>query len=140
MSAPAIKNVVVVGASGNVGRSTLKALSEDGFQVTGLSRHPPVDSIPADVEFINSDYSASSFLTAFKGQDAVISTLSSTGPGALDLHKSLIDAAIAAGVKTFIPSEYGVDTLDRSSPDFIPFLAEKIAILNYLRECQNQLL
>ncbi|KAH8767445.1 hypothetical protein F5883DRAFT_671003 [Diaporthe sp. PMI_573] len=139
MSASAIKNVVVVGASGNVGKSTLKALSEDGFQVTGLSRHSPLDTIPAGVKFITSDYSVSSFLDAFKGQDAVVSALSSTDPAALELQKSLIDAAIAAGVKIFIPSEYGVDTTDRSSPNFIPFLAGKIDILDYLRERQDKI-
>lgn len=139
MSVSAIKNVVVVGASGNVGKSTLKALSEEGFQVTGLSRHFPENSVPAGVKFINSDYSAPSLLNAFKGQDAVISTVSSTNPGALDLQKSLIDTAIAAGVKIFVPSEYGVDTSDRSSPKFIPFLEGKIAILDYLRERQDNI-
>lgn len=139
MSVSAIKNVVVVGASGNVGKSTLKALSEEGFQVTGLSRHFPENSVPAGVKFINSDYSAASLLNVFKGQDAVISTVSSTNPGALDLQKSLIDTAIAAGVKIFVPSEYGVDTSDRSSPNFIPFLGGKIAILDYLRERQDKI-
>lgn len=139
MSTSAIKNVLVVGASGNVGKSTLKALSEDGFQVTGLSRKSPVDSVPAGVKFINTDYSAASLLNAFKGQDAVISALSSTLPGSLELQKSLIDAAIEAGVGIFVPSEYGVDTSDRSSPNFIPFLAEKIAILDYLRDRQDKI-
>lgn len=139
MSVSAIKNVVVVGASGNVGKSTLKALSEEGFQVTGLSRHFPETGVPAGVKFINSDYSAASLLNAFKGQDAVISTVSSTNPGALDLQKSLIDNAIAAGVKIFVPSEYGVDTSDRSSPNFIPFLEGKIAILDFLRERQDNI-
>jgi len=139
MSASAIKNVLVVGASGNVGKSTLKALSEDGFQVIGLSRHLPENSVPAGVEFITSDYSAASLLEAFKGQDAVISTVSSTQPGALDLQKSLIDTAIAAGVKIFVPSEFGVDTSDRSSPEFIPFLEGKIAILDYLGERRDKI-
>lgn len=139
MSALAIKNVLVVGASGNVGKATVKALSEAEFQVTGLSRQSLVDGAPAGVKLINTDYSASSLLDAFKGQDAVISTLSSTVPGSLDLQKSLIDAAIAAGVGIFVPSEYGVDTSDRAAPNFIPFLAEKIAVLDYLRERQDKI-
>lgn len=139
MSGSTIKNVAVVGARGNVGKSTAKVLSEHGFQVTGLSRSTSDDSVPAGVSFITSDYSAASFLEAFKGQDAVISTLSSTGPGALDLQKTVIDAAIAAGVKIFFSSEFGVDTSDRSSPDFIPFLAGKIEILDYLRERQDKI-
>lgn len=137
MSASAIKNVLVVGASGNVGKSTLKALSEAGFQVTGLSRQSPIDGVPTGVKLVNTDYSDSSLREAFKGQNAVISTLSSTVPGSLDLQKSLIDASIEAGVAIFVPSEYGVDTSDRAAPSFIPFLAEKIAILDYLKERQD---
>lgn len=139
MSTSAIKNVLIVGASGNVGKSTLKALSEAGFQVTGLSRQTPTDSVPTGVKLVKSDYSASSLREAFKGQNAVISTLSSTVPGSLDLQKSLIDAAIAAGVAIFVPSEYGVDTSDRAAPNFIPFLAEKITILDYLKERQDKI-
>lgn len=139
MPASEIKNVLVVGASGNVGKSTLKALSEDGFQVTGLSRSLAADGVPAGVKCINSDYSAASLVDALQGQDAVVSTVSSTEPGALELQQALIDAAIAAGVKTFLPSEYGVDTSEPSSPDFIPFLAGKIAILDYLRERQDKI-
>ncbi|KAK7720309.1 hypothetical protein SLS63_009856 [Diaporthe eres] len=139
MSAPSIKNVLVVGASGNVGKSTLKALSAAGFQVTGLSRQSPVDNIPTGVKLVNTDYSASSLREAFKGQDAVISTVSSTVPGSLDLQKSLIDAAIEARVAIFVPSEYGVDTSDRAAPNFIPFLAEKIATLDYLKERQDKI-
>ncbi|KAG8158313.1 hypothetical protein KVR01_012074 [Diaporthe batatas] len=139
MSASAIKNVAVVGARGNVGRSTVKVLSENGFQVTGLGRSSPGHNIPTGVSFITSDYSAASFLEAFKGQDAVISTLSSTGPGALDLQKTVIDAAIASGVKMFFSSEFGVDTSDPSSPDFIPFLGGKIEILDYLKERQDKI-
>lgn len=139
MSASAIKNVVVVGASGNVGKSTLKALSDAGFQVTGLSRQSSIDSVPTGVKLVNTDYAASSLREAFKGQDAVISTLSSTVPGSLGLQKSLIDAAIAAGVGIFVPSEYGVDTSDRAAPNFIPFLAEKIAILDYLKGRQDKI-
>lgn len=91
------------------------------------------------MKLVKSDYSASSLREAFKGQNAVISTLSSTVPGSLDLQKSLIDAAIAAGVAIFVPSEYGVDTSDRAAPNFIPFLAEKIAILDYLKERQDKI-
>ena len=51
--------------------------------------------------------SAKSLKAAFQGQDAVISLVGGTALG--DQNK-LIDAAIAAGVKRFLPSEYGSDT------------------------------
>ena len=139
MASSAIKNVLVVGVTGNVGKSTVKALLEEQFQVTGLSRQPSAAGLPASVKYIQTDYSQSSLLAAFKGQDAVISTVSSVVPGALELQKTLINAAVAAGVKIFVPSEYGVDTSNRSAPDYIPFLAGKIAVADYLKEQQDKI-
>jgi hypothetical protein len=44
---------------------------------------------------------------AFKGQDAVVSVIATAG--IRDQHK-IVDAAVKAGVKRFIPSEYGINT------------------------------
>ncbi len=54
------------------------------------------------------DYSShSSILEAFKGQDAVVSTIATA---ALGQQQAIVDAAVKAGVKRFIPSEFGMDT------------------------------
>ena len=54
------------------------------------------------------DYESSDSLSeAFKGQDAVVSVIASAG--VREQHK-VVDAALKAGVKRFIPSEYGIDT------------------------------
>jgi len=56
------------------------------------------------------DYaSPSSLQTALKGIDVVISTLGGQGPS-MAAQQSLADAAKAAEVKLFIPSEFGGDT------------------------------
>ncbi|KZO93426.1 NAD-binding protein [Calocera viscosa TUFC12733] len=58
------------------------------------------------------DYdSPSSLQSALQGIDAVISTL---GGAALAVQEPLGDAAKAAGVKLFVPSEYGGDTTGRT--------------------------
>ncbi|KAI8161154.1 Isoflavone reductase-like protein IRL [Colletotrichum sp. SAR 10_65] len=140
MNSTSIRKVLVIGASGNVGTSAIKALLEDGFQVTGLTRETSVASLPEGVTHLESDFSEASLANVFKGQDAIVSTLSSISPaGALASQNSLIDAAIAAGVKVFIPSEYGVDTSDPSAPDIIPFLTDKIDTLNYLKKNQDKI-
>ncbi|KAH0423112.1 hypothetical protein CcaCcLH18_12397 [Colletotrichum camelliae] len=140
MNSTSIRKVLVIGASGNVGSSAIKALLEDGFQVTGLTRETSVASLPQGVAHLKSDFSEASLANIFEGQDAVVSTLSSISPaGALASQNSLIDAAIAAGVKVFIPSEYGVDTADSSAPEIIPFLADKIETLNYLKKKQDKI-
>lgn len=135
-----IKKVVVVGASGNVGKSAVKALLESHFEVTGLTRQTSSATLPTGVRHLRTDMSASSLAAAFAGQDAVVSTLSSITPdGDLALQTSFIDAAIAAGVKLFIPSEYGVDTSDRAAPKYLPFLSDKLATLDYLRSKEAEI-
>jgi len=54
----------------------------------------------------------SSIVAAFKGIDVVISTL---GVGVVDQQDVLARAAKAAGVKLFVPSEYGVTTENATS-------------------------
>ncbi|KAI8180830.1 Isoflavone reductase-like protein IRL [Colletotrichum sp. SAR 10_86] len=140
MNSTSIRKVLVIGASGNVGTSAIKALLEDGFQVTGLTRETSIASLPEGVTHVKSDFSEASLSNVVKGQDAVVSTLSSISPAdALASQNSLIDAAIAAGVKVFIPSEYGVDTSDPSAPEIIPFLTDKIATLDYLKKNQDKI-
>lgn len=51
--------------------------------------------------------SVSDLTAAFKGQDAVISTAATAAAGDQDV---IIDAALAAGVYRFIPSEFGANT------------------------------
>ncbi|KKF92360.1 putative NADH-flavin reductase [Ceratocystis platani] len=135
-----IQKVAVVGASGNVGRSTTKALLEQGFQVTGITREQSNGTTLAGVKHIKSDYSEESLVAALKGHDALVSTVSSIVVGeSLAFQKTIIDAAIKAGVKTFVPSEYGVDTANPVAPKCIPFLQDKIDILNYLKSQENKI-
>ncbi|KAI9927214.1 hypothetical protein ASPWEDRAFT_46682 [Aspergillus wentii DTO 134E9] len=140
MSSPLIKNVLVIGASGNVGKSTIKALQAEGFKVTGLTRESSEATMPAGVRHVKTDYSAASLQEIFQGQDAVISTISSITPGdVFPLQKSFIDVAIAVRVKVFIPSEYGIDTSDGSAPDFIPFLVDKRQTVEYLKTHEDKI-
>ncbi|KAE8374387.1 hypothetical protein BDV26DRAFT_300267 [Aspergillus bertholletiae] len=140
MTSSHINTVLVIGASGNVGKSTVKALLAEGFQVAGLTRESSQATLPADVKHVKTDYSEASLREIFKGHDAVVSTVSSIIPGdALAIQKTFVDAAIAAGVKVFIPSEYGVDTSNRSAPEYIPFLADKLQTLDYLKSRQDQI-
>jgi hypothetical protein len=76
------------------------------------------------------DYSKSSLVDALKGHDAIVSTI---GGGGLKEQQSLIDAAVLAGVKRFIPSEYGIDVCHPSAIEIVPFFGQKRAINDYLR-------
>jgi uncharacterized protein YbjT (DUF2867 family) len=132
MAAP-FKNVALIGASGSVGKALVKALTDnDRFNVTVLRRGSSSATYPSSFKVVDVDYDSLDSLTAaLAGQDAVVSTINAAAP--VDTQKRFIDAAIAAGVKRFLPSEYGCD-LSNELAQKLPVFAAKIAIQKYLKE------
>jgi uncharacterized protein YbjT (DUF2867 family) len=122
------KNVALVGAGGNTGPFILNALLEAKFNVSILSRPSSTTTFPAGVTVIKTDYSEESLVEVLKGQDVVVSAIAGH---ALGSQKTIIDAAIKAGVKRFIPSEYGNDVLDEKLVKVIPYFANKGDIIRY---------
>jgi len=135
MSSP-IRNVVVVGASGAVGRPIVDALLDADFNVTALARESSKATFPPSVKLVNTDYSPASLSEAFKGQDAVVSAVASAGLGT---QIALVDAAIAAGVKVFLPSEFGIDTASPNAVQTIPGIKVKIETVEYLKSVQDKI-
>jgi nucleoside-diphosphate-sugar epimerase len=137
MSTP-IKNVLIAGASGSVGTPILKALlAEPGFTVTILSRASSEAVFPANLPVVkvSDDFTLSELTLAFANQDAVVialTTSSVTKDGKDGLAIRLIDAAVAAGVKRFIPSEYGTNNLDPRARNLVPVYDIKGAMLEHL--------
>jgi len=69
------------------------------------------------VEFFQVDYADEvTLVRVFKDVDVVFSTVSAT---AIEQQEALGNAAKAAGVKIFVPTEYGVDTEDASDGVFL---------------------
>ena len=68
-------------------------------------------------------------VTALKGQDAIVQVVYTDVPRT----KVLIDAAIKAGVKRFVPSEFGIDKSDPAVVQKVPFLGSKQEIQDYLK-------
>ncbi|ORX96688.1 isoflavone reductase family protein-like protein CipA [Clohesyomyces aquaticus] len=133
-----IKNVVIIGAGGNLGPSILNAfLKESSFNVTVLSREGSQSTFPSGVKVVRADYnSPDSLATAFQGQDAVISLV---GGMALGDQSKLIDGAIKAGVKRFIPSEFGSNTVDPRVLAIVPLFAAKTGAVNYLKSKEKEI-
>ncbi|GAA5906054.1 hypothetical protein JCM8208_006328 [Rhodotorula glutinis] len=97
-----IKSVALAGA-GNLGAFFPEHLLAEGLETTVLTRAGSDKSFPAGVKVKEVDYSSTSSLeSALEGIDAVIATLT-----AYDAQTELIKAAAAAGVKLFVPSEFG---------------------------------
>jgi hypothetical protein len=99
--------------------------------VSVLTRPTSTTTYPSYVTAISSDYSPDSLLSAFKGQDAVVSAIGVTGVAAQSL---LIDAAEQAGVKRFIPSEFGWAKDRPMLPELLERLEPKERVWKYLVE------
>ncbi|KAJ4129213.1 hypothetical protein NW768_007748 [Fusarium equiseti] len=127
-----IKNVMILGGRGNLGPYLIAALLRASFNVSVLSR---VSSSTTDLTFhgatiAKSDYTFSSLVQVFTGQDAVISTLSTAN---IAEQKTVINAAAAAKVKRFMPSEFGSDTSVEGLEDMAPFLKGKQDVMDYVK-------
>ncbi|KAF5588024.1 2'-hydroxyisoflavone reductase [Fusarium subglutinans] len=135
-----VRKVAVIGASGNVGKSAVKALLQEGFQVTGLTRKSSNSTLPQGIDTVRTDYSEESLVEVLKGHDAVVSTASGIAIGQiLPFQKLMVDATIKAGVKVFVPSEFGVDTASPEAPKVIPFVQDKIDTLDYIKTKNGEL-
>ncbi|KAL2268772.1 hypothetical protein VTJ83DRAFT_3618 [Remersonia thermophila] len=132
----AIKNVAVLGGSGNLGPAILNELVAAGFSVTALTRveNSAAHSFPEGVRVVPVDYSSvDSLKSALAGQDAVVSVLAGAATGS-SAQRNAIDAALAVGVKRFIPSEFGINTRNVRGTPIGKILAGKIATVDYLEE------
>ncbi|GMF81719.1 unnamed protein product [Aspergillus oryzae] len=112
--------VIVVGAGGNLGHHIVSALDDDHrFTVTILARASSKSKFPSHITVHRVDdyYPELEVVEAFKGQDVVISTVTT---GAIQRQKTLIDAALKAGVGRFIPSEFGHDTRNGNASKMLP--------------------
>lgn len=109
------KTILVAGATGNLGSMICMALVKDGAVVKALVR-PGSDPTKtalltqADIEVIPVQYGDHHRLKSVcKGVDCVVSALAGLGDVILDIQTALLNAALEAGVKRFIPSDFCTD-------------------------------
>jgi hypothetical protein len=121
--------------SGNLGPALINELLAAGFSVTAITRSAstsPTPKFPDGLPVKKVDYTSFDELkAAFANQDAVVSTVGSL---AVPRQKTAIDAAVAAGVKRFIPSEFGINTRKVRGTPIGVVLAGKIDVVDYLEE------
>ena len=125
-------------AGGNLGPAILKALDQDShFVVSVLSCKSSSATFPSHIKVrkVGDDYPENELLDAFKGQDAVVSVV---GFAATLTQKSLIDASIKAGVKCFIPAEFGTKPNIQESGSSVRLHAQKEEVARYLRSQEGK--
>lgn len=110
----------------------LEALINSGiFNITVIKRQSTTATFPASVKVVTADLSSvDSVAAAFRDQDAVVSTVGTSG---LAGQSILVKAAVAAGVKRFLPSDFGCN-LDNPKTRLLPVFGHKILIHKQLRE------
>lgn len=118
-----------------MGPYIISGLLEQSFEVFVLTRNNSADEFPGTVKAISTNYTEESLAKALHGQDAVISTIGHAG---LDQQFALIDAAEKAGVKRFVPSEFGSPKGPHDLPEFTALLRNKLAVVQYLEDKARQ--
>ena len=99
-----------------------------------VSRNTSDATFPPKVLVHKTDFSESDLSSAFEGQDAVISAVGAT---AFTEQKKFIDAAVHAGVKRFIPSEFSSNTLNEPVRQMLPLFNQKKEVLDYLKSKES---
>ncbi|KAJ5220079.1 NmrA-like family protein [Penicillium chermesinum] len=130
-----LKNVVIIGGGGNIGKMVLDALVSSGqFNISAIQRKESSAVFPSVVKTIKSDFSDASLEEAFKGQDAVVSTVGATG---FTEQQKFVDAALRAGVKRFIPSELSASSEDEAVIELLPLFGVKKNLIDYLKSKES---
>ncbi|CZR70290.1 related to 2`-hydroxyisoflavone reductase [Phialocephala subalpina] len=129
--------VALAGATGNLGVSVLEALLGADYSVTVLSRihgtsyklaaHPNLTIEEVDFN------STQSLIAALQETEVVISCLATLAIGS---QNPLIDASVAAGVRRFIPAEFGMDSRNPMCV-VLPVCAPKVDTQKHLQEKAN---
>ncbi|ORY18166.1 hypothetical protein BCR34DRAFT_554323 [Clohesyomyces aquaticus] len=130
------RSVAVFGASGNSGDAIVPALLAAGLKVYVVKRTGSNSTFPPGAHVLSADYTSLSSLTyILQNIDAVVSLV---GPQGFPHQTRMIDAAVAAGVKYFIPSEFGHDyTIPEVFP-LVPVFSVKNTALEHLKIKQKE--
>ncbi|QKD57291.2 uncharacterized protein FOBCDRAFT_204257 [Fusarium oxysporum Fo47] len=121
-------------ASGNLGKPTIPNFLNSQLNVTTLVRTASQATFPDGINVAKADFNIDSLGKVFEGKDAVTSFIPITS---LDEQAVVIEAAISAGVKRFIPSEYGSDSTNPAVVAAVPFFEAKKKYLDFLRTKEN---
>lgn len=129
--------IAVAGGTGSVASEVIEGLlARNKHQLVILTRSDKPSNVIThpDVSYVKVDYGdRASLVKALRGVHTVLSFIVVHLDPESASQKSLIDAAIEAGVKRFAPSEWGSNKVKE-----IPFYAEKETVREYLRQLNQE--
>lgn len=100
-----------------------------------LARASSKSIYPANIPVYRSDFTLDSLIHAFQAQDAVVSAVATD---VVSEQFAIIDAAVKAKVKRYIPSEFGGDSAIDTLEDNAPFAVSKRQIIDYLKMKESE--
>ncbi len=112
------KTILVSGANGNLGMRIVKSLIAEGANVRALVRHDTAHTKTTELEQLGAKVirvdlfdtkDVEKLQEACSGVHCVISALAGLDSSIIEAQKNLLDAAVSAGVKRFIPTDYSLD-------------------------------
>lgn len=123
--------LTTIQATGQLGSKILTALNSAGYTVTAIQRKDSKNVAAGAANSIKVDLnSESGLIDAFKGQDAVVSAVPNP---VLFTEKVWMDAAVSAGVKRIVLSEYSTN-MDNTKSQTLPIIRDKLEIRKYAEE------
>ena len=128
------KNILLFGAGGtSIGPYIFDALVKDGtFNTTVLARQSSKTAFPDSASVIR-------VADEFHHQDLVQEVvICAVGILARTEQYKLIDAAVEAGVRRFIPSDWGMDNGDPKNQQLCPVFRGKGEVEQYLRSKESE--
>lgn len=136
---PPFKKILLIGAGGSIGKVVLEALlNEPSINLTILRRASSTAPVPstAKVVTVSDAYTTEELKLAFTGQEAIVNCMTS-----LDVAQQfhIIDAAIAANVRRYIPSEYGLDNTRPEAQALNSVFRDKGRVQAYLRSKEDRI-
>ena len=109
------KNIVVAGATGNLGGRICNELMKRGASVhalvrttTDLEKVEFIRNQGIDIQVVNFD-NVDEIAKACEGADCLVSALAGLADVIVDLQTRILDGALKAGVSRFIPSDFCTD-------------------------------
>ncbi|KAL3441333.1 hypothetical protein BJX65DRAFT_313930 [Aspergillus insuetus] len=134
----AFKTIAVVGGTGSLGRVIVQALLAAGeFDIRLVTRQETANKIQiTGATTIVADRSSATDLThAFLGCDVVVNVLGDHTPH--QEHISVLDAAIAANIPRYVPSQWG-NTPRLEALQAIPFIRSKFEIVDMVEKAARE--
>lgn len=127
------RRIAFLGASGQLGAPTLKALLAPGVHtITAIQRREAKSSFPSEVVVQAGDLEDELFITeVLKGQDALILMPPLSH---ISLQTGFVRAAAKAGVPYILPSEFGPDPFAKHLVEENVLLQDKKAIRDLIDE------